>query len=266
MAGDDRGAGRADRAVRPIFRQLWHGDVQRLGDQHEPRHHHLLCHQDDGLRSGGIINGTYSNVYAHNADQYGGSTWEGSGAPTDYVVAGLNNAQKTYSLTLNDTQSDNGNVNYFGFWLSALDANNSLTFLDNDTVVGTFTTADVLALVGGLPAYFGNPLTGENALEPYVFINFLDLAGPGFDEIRFSEANGSTAGYESDNHTVGWFNTDSFPDGLLDPELCNSGDSACTVVNPASAVPEPASWAMMIAGFGLVGATMRRRRPSLRLA
>jgi hypothetical protein len=28
----------------------------------------------------------------------------------------------------------------------------------------------------------------------------------------------------------------------------------------ASPVPEPASWAMLIAGFGLVGATMRRRR------
>jgi len=29
---------------------------------------------------------------------------------------------------------------------------------------------------------------------------------------------------------------------------------------PGGAVPEPASWAMLIAGFGLVGATMRRRR------
>lgn len=29
----------------------------------------------------------------------------------------------------------------------------------------------------------------------------------------------------------------------------------------AAAVPEPASWALMIAGFGAVGATMRRRRP-----
>jgi hypothetical protein len=26
-------------------------------------------------------------------------------------------------------------------------------------------------------------------------------------------------------------------------------------------VPEPASWAMMLAGFGLTGAMMRRRRP-----
>jgi hypothetical protein len=31
------------------------------------------------------------------------------------------------------------------------------------------------------------------------------------------------------------------------------------VVNPG--VPEPASWAMLIAGFGLTGAAMRRRRP-----
>uniref|UniRef100_UPI003F6FCAAD PEPxxWA-CTERM sorting domain-containing protein n=1 Tax=Polymorphobacter sp. TaxID=1909290 RepID=UPI003F6FCAAD len=31
-------------------------------------------------------------------------------------------------------------------------------------------------------------------------------------------------------------------------------------------VPEPASWAMLIAGFGLVGATLRRRRSVARLA
>jgi hypothetical protein len=29
---------------------------------------------------------------------------------------------------------------------------------------------------------------------------------------------------------------------------------------PAAPVPEPATWAMMIAGFGLAGAVMRRRR------
>ena len=32
------------------------------------------------------------------------------------------------------------------------------------------------------------------------------------------------------------------------------------------AVPEPASWAMMIAGFGLVGAAMRRQRTAVRFA
>lgn len=32
-----------------------------------------------------------------------------------------------------------------------------------------------------------------------------------------------------------------------------------------SAVPEPATWAMMILGFGIVGATMRRRSPAFRM-
>jgi hypothetical protein len=34
----------------------------------------------------------------------------------------------------------------------------------------------------------------------------------------------------------------------------------------ASGVPEPATWAMMIAGFGLVGASLRRRSGSVRFA
>ena len=37
-------------------------------------------------------------------------------------------------------------------------------------------------------------------------------------------------------------------------------DTVDTWVVRGSAVPEPASWAMLIAGFGLVGGTMRRQR------
>lgn len=36
--------------------------------------------------------------------------------------------------------------------------------------------------------------------------------------------------------------------------------TALTIDSASAAVPEPASWAMLIAGFGLVGATLRRRR------
>jgi hypothetical protein len=39
-----------------------------------------------------------------------------------------------------------------------------------------------------------------------------------------------------------------------------------TVSALTSAVPEPASWAMMIAGFGVVGGALRRRRVSVRFA
>lgn len=35
-----------------------------------------------------------------------------------------------------------------------------------------------------------------------------------------------------------------------------------TFTSNASTVPEPASWAMMVGGFGMLGAAMRRRRPT----
>ncbi len=62
--------------------------------------------------------------------------------------------------------------------------------------------------------------------------------------------NPQQGGYESDNHTVGHFLTEGTGTGVpLSPGSF-----------PTGAVPEPATWAMMLAGFGLVGATVRRRR------
>jgi len=49
-----------------------------------------------------------------------------------------------------------------------------------------------------------------------------------------------------ENHHI-WFNADLVP-------------------VPPSGVPEPASWAMMVGGFGLIGAAMRRRRTSVSIA
>lgn len=59
------------------------------------------------------------------------------------------------------------------------------------------------------------------------------------------------------------------------PELA-SGDSSinqynCCQGNPMtfearSAVPEPAAWALMLVGFGTIGAAMRRRRVTVRFA
>ncbi|TFU00447.1 PEP-CTERM sorting domain-containing protein [Polymorphobacter arshaanensis] len=35
------------------------------------------------------------------------------------------------------------------------------------------------------------------------------------------------------------------------------------MADAVDSVPEPASWAMMITGFGLIGGTLRRRRTTL---
>lgn len=182
--------------------------------------------------TGGTITGNYSGVDVLPADQFGGA--EGTG---NY---GATFTSSSYSLDLSTT--DPSGINYFGFWLSALDAGNDLTFSKGGTTVFTFTPAEVLALVGGNPAYFANPsgpFAGQDSAQPYVFLNFFDKSGT-FDKVTFAEDPGTTGGYESDNHTVGFFTKESG--------------------TPVSAAPEPASWALMIMGFGLTGSTLRRRR------
>jgi PEP-CTERM motif len=52
--------------------------------------------------------------------------------------------------------------------------------------------------------------------------------------------------------------TDQFAYGVFNFDPSSSVFSYAT-----GAVPEPASWALMIAGFGLVGSAMRRRKPSV---
>lgn len=43
----------------------------------------------------------------------------------------------------------------------------------------------------------------------------------------------------------------------------NNGDNSGSVLATVTAVPEPANWVMLIAGFGLVGVSSRRRRISV---
>ncbi|MBU1375928.1 MAG: PEPxxWA-CTERM sorting domain-containing protein [Alphaproteobacteria bacterium] len=173
--------------------------------------------------SGGVITGSYAGVDILGADQYGGAGGAGNFAST---FSG-------YSLGL--STSDPAGINYFGFWLSALDSGNTVTFSRAGSTLFSFTPVDVLALVGGNPAYFGNPNAGgANGGQPYVFLNFFDTDGA-FDTVTFSEGL-ANAGYESDNHTVGFYTAQS-----------------------GTPVPEPAAWATMILGFAGVGAMARRR-------
>ncbi|MDO6416477.1 PEPxxWA-CTERM sorting domain-containing protein [Sphingomonas sp. BIUV-7] len=46
----------------------------------------------------------------------------------------------------------------------------------------------------------------------------------------------------------------------------SANDTLTINVGPLAAVPEPATWAMMVGGFGLLGAAMRRRKVGVRFA
>ncbi len=185
--------------------------------------------------TGGVFSGSYTNVQINEDDQYGAATGAGQ-----YAVTFQD--QGDYSLDLSTTLP--GGVTYFGFWLSALDGNNNVSFYQGGTKLFTFSAENARTFINSLPdknKYYGNPndpYKNQNSGEPYAFLNFYAKAGTTFDRVVFSQSGGG--GYESDNHTVGQWKTISG-----------------TVIPPA--VPEPQSWALMIAGFGLVGGSMRRR-------
>ncbi|MBC7504919.1 MAG: PEPxxWA-CTERM sorting domain-containing protein [Sandarakinorhabdus sp.] len=185
--------------------------------------------------SGSAFSGVYTGASVIPADQYGGA-----GGTGEYAVTFSSTG---YTLDLSSTV---GGVTYFGFWLSALDGGNNVTFYSGGNRLFTFSSSDARDFIQSLPSnssYYGNPnapFLNQNSGEPYTFLNFYADTGVTFDKIVFSQSQGG--GYESDNHTVGQWTR-------------KSG----TFIPNAGAVPEPESWALMIAGFGMVGAVMRGR-------
>lgn len=189
----------------------------------------------------GKITGKYTNLQVNGADQYGGA-----GGTGNYSVSFGSDG---YTLDLTSTIP--GGVNYFGYWLSALDRGNQVSFFSKGKLLFTFAPQDVIDEVNrhaDRDNYYGNPnaaFQGQNFGEPYIFLNFFNDRGT-FDQVHFAEIPAS-GGYESDNHTVGHFLTKG------------TGTSVPLNNSTIGAVPEPATWALMLTGFGMVGAGMRRR-------
>jgi hypothetical protein len=194
----------------------------------------------------GAINGSYSGVQIIPADQYGGAGGSGQYAVT-FSSSG-------YSLDL--TSTIRGGVTYFGYWLSALDHGNQVSFYSHGHLLFTFAPQDVIDAVNAHAnpgSYYGNPnapFLGNDGGEPFIFLNFYADSGS-FDRIVFAEVPQS-GGYESDNHTVGrWLTKSGTPVPLNNSFV------------PEGGVPEPATWAMMLIGFGAVGFAARQRRQGL---
>ena len=146
-------------------------------------------------------NTTYSygnDLEIKSANQWGGA--EGSKFITQEVLQSI----RSYSLTVSEDQK------YFGFWWSAGDPYNQITFKNDGEEVASFKTADMVNFINSSgtvesSAYHGNPAySGDNTghlNEPFSFVNVFFGEGMAYDEIVVATLTEGGSAFESDNHT-----------------------------------------------------------------
>jgi hypothetical protein len=107
-----------------------------------------------------------------NADQYGGA----GGTGECLAIGAQSGAAGPLLLTLT------GDENYFGFWWSAGDTKNTITFLEDGVVLATFSTADIVTFLANQT---GSVVTAINRLTS-------GSTGSGFESDNRSIASGVT--------------------------------------------------------------------------
>ena len=88
----------------------------------------------------------------------------------------------------------------------------------------------------------------------------INLAQYRVDESIFTTVDGGTTGLSTKSASV-WLVSAAFNQSNDGFKL--AGLTVMTPNNPTPAVPEPASWALMIVGFGAIGVGMRRRKAAI---
>lgn len=151
----------------------------------------------------------------------------------------------------------------------------SVTFLGTETLVGnggqarieaddeglnslTFFLTDVT--LGFKEVEFNiSPLSGGGPFQPFgVTVSFYDNFGGVFSTSGVDIGNGNN-----------WFSAIALDDQWITKVVISTASDVSDVRQirlggvgtiPTGAIPEPTTWAMLIAGFGLVGMAMRQRR------
>lgn len=159
------------------------------------------------------------------------------------------------------------------------------TFSNNWSFVDDATGQTVSGIVSGL--HNGTGLSAQELTFTVTQSPFADLLGDYtldqgavYAADQYSAVDGVVTWLDvfymnADSTTSLWLGTSGFLQGTNYPYLTNGGanvqsfsvGATFSAVSQADGnVPEPASWALMVAGFGLAGAAMRRRRTRVRFA
>ncbi|WP_293382562.1 PEPxxWA-CTERM sorting domain-containing protein [Phenylobacterium sp.] len=118
-------------------------------------------------------------------------------------------------------------------------------------------TGDTTIAVGGTELG-ANELTGFTN-DPIVFFDIPNASDPAKASLVVCSQPGFSCGNFSGNETV-------YASGYALADSSSVFFATVESVSPAAGVPEPAAWAMMLVGFGGLGAAIRARRKSLAAA
>lgn len=178
----------------------------------------------------------------------------------DYDTADTEILEDDFTLGFSFTLSQAATINALGFWIPGNLTSNEVAIWDINGNLLTSTTVQATDPARGDYRYSSiNPLfldVGEYVIGGHsttgglfpIFLTGVTTA-PGYTWTGQREMLGSALAFPAQS-----------PGGL--------GDQSAALVNFSfvSPVPEPATWTMMLLGFGGVGMVIRRRRKTLRLA
>lgn len=178
-------------------------------------------------------------------------------ALTALTTAGAANAQTTVITYTGSFNAGAGSANYTfttDGTLGAINERNLLSYsisLQDSSGTVVLTQANSSKFNFAMTATAENLNVRRNGTSGGVYIASYALTGGVFDgALNINFLNGTFLQILSNSYR-----------GVLTGDFATNLAFVPPVINPSvSAVPEPASWAMMIGGFGLVGGAARRRR------
>lgn len=159
--------------------------------------------------------------------------------------------------------------------LSGLDAGNAITVAQGDTITATitldqpFTVPASQLLTSFSFLLFGSAFpsedTGVKAIDTHFFLS--GNPGPSSSNSSTTTSSQLAAGFIFSPPNNGAFTFDSLTSSFTINDLAQSatldGSAISYTLFSGSATPEPASWALMLLGFGGLGATLRQRRRAI---
>ncbi|MBB6226455.1 hypothetical protein FHS79_000609 [Polymorphobacter multimanifer] len=213
--------------------------------------------------------GNWSAFYGFSDSVFGGGNsfvylegGDGAGIADFFASANTRTALESFVLAggavfVNAARNDTSTPFDVGFGLTLVGANYSDT--------GSLTSAGIEAGLGSNGA--GTAWSGSSFGHDYVVCAFEAACEGNVSTFVTGDSGDIVVGgrfgdgyFVAGGQTLPYFHQPSEGAAALRANQLNFVASLGTSVGGSGVVPEPASWAMLIAGFGLTGAALRRRR------